>query len=197
MHDRSLLCEVEGDLKLINRLKKDNRNTPGGQRVIPGNKLRGASLAAAGAETVELKAVGLDRKAVPCGHLFLEALDVAVLELHNLSAAGANEVIVVAFVRDVVVLRLSAEVPGLSQTRFAEEVQRAVNGRQSQVRIFASQLVVHCFSRDVLLLEKCVEDQFTLACELQLMFPEVLLQDSHFFGMFGHCDQTEPFQVGN
>ncbi len=56
---------MEGDLKLINRLKKDNRNTPRGQRVIPRNKLRGALLAAAGAETVELKAVGLDSKAVP------------------------------------------------------------------------------------------------------------------------------------
>ena len=41
----------------------------------------------------------------------------------------------VAFVRDVVVLRLSAEVAGLSQTGFAEEVQRAVNGCQAQVRI--------------------------------------------------------------
>jgi len=141
-------------------------------------------MTAAGAESVKLEAVGLDDKAVSGGHLFLKTLDVAVLELHNLSAAGANEVIVVAFVRDVVVLRLSAEVPGLSQTRFAEEVQRAVNGRQSQVWIFASQLVVHRFSRDVLLLEKCVEDQFTLACELQLVLPEVLLQDPHFLGMF-------------
>jgi hypothetical protein len=185
-------CEVRAELKLINRLKKDNRNTPGGQRVIPGNKLRGASLAAAGAETVELKAVGLDRKAVPCGHLFLEALDVAVLELHNLPAAGANEVIVVAFVGDVVVLRLSPEVAGLSQTGFAEEVQRAVNGCQAQVRILAGQLVVHLFGCNMLLLEECVEDQFTLAREFQLVFPEVLLQNTHFFDMFGHGDETNP-----
>jgi hypothetical protein len=27
-----------------------------------------------------------------------------------------------------------------------------------------------------------------LACEFQLVPPEVLLQDSHFFGMFGHFD---------
>jgi len=164
--------------------------------VIPRNKLQGASLAAAGAETVELKAVGLDRKAVPCGHLFLEALDVAVLELHNLPAAGANEVIVVAFVGDVVVLRLSPEVAGLSQTGFAEEVQRAVNGCQAQVRILAGQLVVHLFGCYMLLLEECVEDQFTLAREFQLVFPEVLLQNTHFFDMFGHGDETNPPRAG-
>ena len=90
----------------------------------------------------------------------------------------------VAFMRNVVVLGLSAEVPGLGQAGFTEEVERAVNCRESQVRIFASQLVVHFFSRDVLLLEKCIEDQFTLACEFQLVFPEVLLQDPHFFDMF-------------
>jgi hypothetical protein len=103
---------------------------------------------------------------------------------------------VVAFVRNVVVLCLSAEVPGLSQPCFAEEVERAVNGRESKVRVFASQLVVHFFSCDVLLLEKCIEDQFTLACEFQLVPPEVLLQDSHFFGMFGHCDSIEPSRLG-
>ncbi|CUS38654.1 hypothetical protein COMA2_50201 [Candidatus Nitrospira nitrificans] len=162
----------------------------------PRSKLRGASLATAGTETVELEAVGLDRKAVPGGHLFLEALNVAVLKLHNLSAAGANEVIVVAFVRDVVVLRLSPEVAGLSQTGFAEEIQRAVDGCQTQVRILAGQLVVHLLGRNMLLLEECVEDQFTLACELQLVLPEVFLQDTHFFDMFGHGNEAAPPGAG-
>ena len=74
--------------------------------------------------------------------------------------------------------------PGLGETGFAEEVQRAVNGRQSQVRIFSRELVIHLFRRDVLLLEKGVQDQFTLPSKFELMFPEMLLQDSHFFGMF-------------
>lgn len=102
----------------------------------------------------------------------------------------------VAFVRDVVVLRLSAEVPGLGQSRFTEEVQCAVNGCQSQVWIFAGQLVVHLLSCNMLLLEKCIEDQFTLACKLQLVLPEVLLQGSHFFDMFGHGDETDPPGAG-
>ncbi len=102
----------------------------------------------------------------------------------------------VALVRDVVVLRLSAEVAGLSQTGFAEEVQRAVNGCQAQVRILSGQLVVHLFGCNMFLFEKCVEDQLTLAREFQLVLPEMLLQDTHFFDMFGHGDETDPPSAG-
>jgi hypothetical protein len=84
----------------------------------------------------------------------------------------------------------------LGQTGFAEEVQRAVNGCQSQVWIFTSQLVIHLFSCNVLLLEECIEDQLTLAREFQLVLPEVLLQDTHFFDMFGHGDETDPPGAG-
>ncbi len=81
--------------------------------------------------------------------------------------------------------------PSLGQAGFAEKVQRAVNGRQSQVRIFSRELVIHLFRRDVLLLEKSVENQFALPSKFELMFPEMILQDSHFFGMFCHHDQTD------
>lgn len=141
-------------------------------------------MTAARAEAIELETVRCDRKTVPRGDFFLEALDVAVLELHDLSAAGANEVVMVALVRHIVVLGLRAEVPSLGQTGLAKEVERTVNGGQSQVRIFSRQLVIHFFSRDVLLLQKGIENQFTLPGKLELMLPEMLLQDSHFFGMF-------------
>ena len=39
-----------------------------------------------------------------------------------------------ALMRDIVVLRLGAEVAGLGNARFTEEVQRAVNGGESEVR---------------------------------------------------------------
>jgi hypothetical protein len=91
---------------------------------------------------------------------------------------------------------LGPEVASLSQTGFAEEVQRAVNGCQAKMRILASQLVVHLFGCNMLLLEECVEDQFTLAREFQLVLPEVLLQDTHFFDMFGHGDETVPPGAG-
>ncbi len=52
--------------------------------------------------------------------------------------------------------------------------------------VLSRQLVVHRFCCDVLLLKKGVEYQFTLAGEFELVLPEMLLQDSHFFGVFGH-----------
>lgn len=93
-----------------------------------------------------------------------------------------------ALVRDVVVLGLGTEVPGLGQTGLTKKIERTIDSSEPQMRIFTSQLVVHLFSCDVFLLEKGVEDQFPLASELQLVLPEMFLQDSHFFGMFRHRD---------
>lgn len=115
-------------------------------------------MAAARAKSIEFEAVSLDGKTVPRCHFFLKTLDVAVFELHDLSTACANEMVMMALMRHIIVLGLSTEVPGLCQTRFAEEVERAVNGRESQVRVFARQLMVHLFSRDVFLLQKGIED---------------------------------------
>lgn len=149
-------------------------------------------MTAARTEAIELEAVGLNGKTVPQCHFFLKMLNVAVLELHDLSAACANEMVMMALMRHIVVLRLSAEVPGLGQTRLAEEIQRAVNGRESEVRIFARQMVVHLFSRDVFLLQKGIKDQLTLPRKFKLVLPKMLLQDSYFFGIFGHREQPEP-----
>ena len=110
------------------------------------------------AEPIEFEAVGLNGKTVPRCHFLLKTLNVAVLEFHDLSTACANEMVMVALMRHIVVLGLSTEVSGLGQTRFAEEIERAVNGRESQMRIFACQLVVHLFSRNVFLLQKRIED---------------------------------------
>ena len=149
-------------------------------------------MAAARAESVEFEAVGLDGETVSCGHFFLKALDIAVFEFHDFPATGANEVIVMALVRHIVVLRLGAKVSGLGKTGFAKEVQRAINSCEPQMGIFPSQLVIHLLSRDVLLFQECVEDQFTLASEFQLVLPEMILKNSHFFDMFGHGVQAEP-----
>jgi len=155
-------------------------------------KQQQGSMTAARAEPVELEAVSLDGKAVPRSHFFLKTLNVAVLEFHYFPTACANKMIMMALMRHIVVLGLCTEVPGLGQTRFAEEIERAVNGREAQVWILTRQLVVHRFGRDVFLLQKGIEDQFTLPRKFELVLPKMLLQDPHFFGMFRHHDQTEP-----
>jgi hypothetical protein len=143
-------------------------------------------MTAAGTEAVELKAVSLDREAVAGGYFLLQAFDVAVFELHDLSAVGANEVVVVAFMGDIIVLSLRAEVSCLRQAGFAKEIERAVDRRQPQMRIFSRELVVQLFRGDMLLLEKGIKNQLALAGAFQLMLPEMLFQGFYFFLMFGH-----------
>lgn len=149
-------------------------------------------MTAAGAETVEFEAVGSDRKAVSGCDFFLKALNIAVFELHDLSTAGADEMVMVALVGHIVILSLGAEMSGLGQTGFAEKIERPVDGGEPQVRIFARQLVVQLFSGDVLLLEKRVKNQLTLPSKFELVLPKVFLQSPHFFRMFRHSDETSP-----
>ena len=87
-------------------------------------------MTAARTEAVELKSVGFDRKSVPGGHFFLEPLDFFVFKFHDLLAAGADEVIVVALVRDFIVFRLRAEVSSLCEARVAEQIERSIDGRE-------------------------------------------------------------------
>lgn len=98
----------------------------------------------------------------------------------------------VALVGNIVILRLGPEMPGLGETRFAKEIERAIDGGQSQMGIFPRELVIHLLSCDVLLFQECVEDQFALAGKFQLMFPKMIPQDFHFFGMFGRGHQQNP-----
>jgi hypothetical protein len=116
-----------------------------------------------GTEAVQFKAVGLDDKAILGGDLFLQAFDLTIFELHNSSTAGADEVVVMALMGDIVVLRLRAEMPGLGDSGFAEQVQGAVNGGQSQVRVFFGELVIHRLRRDVFLPKKCRQYELALA----------------------------------
>ena len=149
-------------------------------------------MTAARAESVELEAVSLDGKTVPRCHFFLKPLNVAVLELHYFPTACANKMVMMTLMRHIVELGLRTEVPGLGQASVAEEIECTVDGREAQVRIFARQLMVHRFGRDVFLLQKGIEDQFTLPRKFELVLPKMLLQDLHFFDMFRHHDQTEP-----
>lgn len=141
-------------------------------------------MTAAGAEAVELKAMSLDGKPVAGCHFLLQLLDFAVFELDDLSAARADEVVVVPFVRDVVVLGLRTEMPGLSEACFAEEVQGAVDRGQSEVWVGLGELMVHGFGGDMFLAEKGAQNEFSLLGEFQLMFGEMLFEHIHFLYVF-------------
>ena len=143
-------------------------------------------MAAVGAEAVELKLVGLDGESVPGSHVLFKPLDLLVLEFHDFPAAGADQMVVVALVGDIVVLRLGAEVPGLGQTGLAEQVQRAVDGRQPDVRVFLGKLAVHLLRRDVLVLKECLQNVFALAGQFELMLGQMLFEGTDLFGRLVH-----------
>lgn len=77
-------------------------------------------MTAAGAESVEFEAVGLDRKPIAGGNLFLEAFDIAIFKFDDVPALGADEVIVMAFMGDIIVLSLGPKMASLSQACLAK-----------------------------------------------------------------------------
>lgn len=135
--------------------------------------------------------MSLNDKAILGCDFLLEPFDFTILELDNSAATCADQMVVMTFVRDVVVLRLGAEVARLGDAGFAEQVQGAIDRGKAKMRIFLRQLMVHRFSRDVFLSQKRSQDQFTLASQLQLMLGQMLAKDVHLFEIFTHaCDSA-------
>ena len=83
--------------------------------------------------------------------------------------------------RDVVVLCLGAEVPGLRKAGIAEQIQRPVDGGESKMRVGLSELMIHGFGGNVFLPEKRGQNHFPLAREFELMLAKMLLERIHFF----------------
>lgn len=130
--------------------------------------------------------MGLNDKAILCGDFFLEPFDLAIFELHNGAATRADQMVMMTFVGDVVVLRLGAEVASLGNSGFAKQIQRAIDGSEAKMRIFLRELMVHSFRRDMFLSQECGEDQFALASQLQLMLGQMLAEYVHLFESFAH-----------
>jgi hypothetical protein len=138
-------------------------------------------MTAAGTQAVEFEPVGLDGKAISGGDLFLQLFDFTVFKFGNLSATRAYQVVVVAFVGHIVVLRLRAEMPGLRDACVAKQVQGPINRGQPKVRIGLGELMVHGLGRDVFLSKEGGEDEFALSGEFELMLAQMFLKDVHFF----------------
>src|SRR5574341_655721 len=91
------------------------------------------SLAASRAEAIQFQLVSRDRKAVSGGDFLLQALDVAVFELDDLAAVGADEMVMVTLVRDVIVLRLGPEVARLREACVTEQIHGPVDRGQADM----------------------------------------------------------------
>jgi len=146
---------------------------------------------AARAEPVQLQFVSLDREPIPFRHLFLQSFDVAVFKFHDLAATRADQMVMVAFVRNVVVLGLGSEMACLGQPRFAEEIQRPVDRGETDMGIFPRQQAVHLLGADVLHFEEHVEDELALAGQFELMLCEVFFEEINIFLIFDHGEASD------
>ena len=113
-------------------------------------------MSAAGTHTVEFQFMSLDGEAISAGDLFLKPFDVFILEFYDFPAGGADEMIVMSLVGHIIILGLRTEVTSLSQSYFAKEIERSINGGETDMRILFRELSIHLFRGDVLILEKHV-----------------------------------------
>lgn len=151
-------------------------------------------MAAGRTEAVEFQTMGLNGKAIACGDLFLQAFNLAILELDDLAATGTDEVVVMTLMGNVVVLGLRTEVTGLGQPRVAEEIEGTIDCGKTEVRVLFGELVVHRLRRDVFLFQEVSQDQLALARQLQLMLFEVLFEHLHFLRSLIH-QLREPLET--
>ena len=125
-----------------------------------------------------------NRKPVSGRDLFLQFFNVAVFKFDNEPALRADHMIMMAFVNDVVVVRLRAEVPLLRNAGITEQVERPVKGGQADVRFVAAKCAVQFLRRHVLFLKKRIQDDLALLRHLQAMLGQVVLQARPFLRMF-------------
>src|SRR5438270_12949688 len=129
----------------------------------------GLPLLARRAEPVQLELVVRDGEAVLLGHPVLKLLDSLVLELGDVAAGGADQVVVVVPVQGPLVAGLPPfEVPRRRQPGVGEDLHRPVDGGGSDARIALLGLLHQPVDREVAgLREEGVDDQVALPRRLQ------------------------------
>ena len=93
-----------------------------------------------------------------------------------------------AFVRNVIVLSLRAEVSRLGQAGLTKEIERSVNSRQADVGVLFGQQTIHLLCGDMLHFQERTQYLFALTGEFELMFRQVLFEHTDFFDVFAHSD---------
>ena len=141
--------------------------------------------------TVQLKFVCGDMEVVLASDLFLQRLDIAILEFDNRSTFRADHVVVMSLVGHVVIVCLGSEVPLLRESTLAKKVESTVDGRESDMRFTFGQLMVELFGSDMFHPQKGLEDNLALAGHSQFMMGEVLSKncDLFLYGFFGRASR--------
>ena len=134
---------------------------------------------------VELMAVAQDAETVALRDLVLRPLDHRALEFDDLSAAHADEMVVV-LVLDFVAGDAVFEMALARQTRVAQQLHRPVHGRVTDGRVCTANVLVDLFAGDVPgRLDEHLEDRLALLGVLEVVLLEILRERS-LLDLVGH-----------
>src|SRR5262245_45403344 len=128
-------------------------------------------------------------KPVMRGDLVLLLLDLLAVELDQLAAFRANQMIVMLVVIQVFVSRATVPKPLFTrQIAFNQKFESAINRRKPDGRVFNLDQVVKIFRAEVTFcFEKYFEDQLPLRGLFEPRAPEVFEEYISFFSEFWHC----------
>src|SRR5512141_724476 len=142
----------------------------------------GLARGAAAAAAEDVVAVAVDAEAQAGGDLLLDPLDLRALELDDLAAGPADEVVVVVAAQRRLEARLAAQQQFARQPGVLEELQGAVDGGAPDLRVAPLHHLEQVLHRDVLARpQEGVEDHLALRAALLAVLGEIRGEDLVLF----------------
>jgi hypothetical protein len=160
--------------------------------IIPVKK----SLPATGAEPVEFQFVVLDEKSETIGNIHLELFNRLIFKLGNLSAARADQVVMMLAYRNLLVASLSIANANLAgYARVGKELQGSTNRRIADIRMLCPQCAVQLFDAHMpVRRQKKIENYFPLLSRFQPFPNDVIMKNIFFCLLHGHTSIDIDFQ---
>src|SRR5262245_4326883 len=143
---------------------------------------RGPPLAAFGADAVQLHAVAAHHEAEEAGDALLQLLELLAVELDDLAAALADDVVVVLLLRlGGLVARLAVvEMPLVRQATLLQQLERPVDGGVADARVHLLDGGVQLLDREVLSgPEEHLRDVVALRGRFEAPLAQRLLEEPH------------------
>lgn len=139
-------------------------------------------------DSPDAEAVACRVKTVIRGDFVLFILDLFAVKLYQLAALGADQMVVVLVVVKVFITRAPvAQTLFARQPAFDQKLERAVNSREADGRVFDFDNVIQVFGAEMAFgFEKNVEYQLALRGLFEPGAPEMFKEYLFLFGKFGH-----------
>jgi len=136
-----------------------------------------------GADTDHAQQVLRDFEMMLRGHRVLDGFELGRKELDDAAALRTDHVIVMLMFVIVFVVRASvAEAHLAREAGLSEQLERAIDGRLADGRVFFFDELVEVFVREVFFgTQKNIQNQVTLRRSLQPLFLDVFKEDFLFF----------------